>query len=53
MWAKVELDAAVMDGTTLSAGAVAAVKAIANPVDLARRVKERSPHVLLAGSDTV
>src|SRR5579884_3757566 len=45
----VELDAAVMDGTALRAGAVAGVKHIKNPIQLARLVMERSPHVLLAG----
>lgn len=44
-----ELDAAIMDGRTLAAGAVAGVRNVRNPVTLARRVMERSPHVLLAG----
>ena len=44
-----ELDAAVMDGRTRAAGAVAAVARVRNPIDLARFVMERSPHVLLAG----
>lgn len=44
-----ELDAAIMDGATLAAGAVAAVRHIRNPVSLARRVMEQSPHVFLAG----
>jgi beta-aspartyl-peptidase (threonine type) len=42
-----ELDAAVMDGKTLKAGAVASVKRIKNPVSLARLVMEKSPHVML------
>lgn len=46
---KVELDAAIMDGRTLKAGAVAFVKNIRNPVKLARLVMERTEHVLLAG----
>jgi len=43
-----ELDAAVMDGATLRAGAVTCVRRIRNPVLAARAVMERSPHVLLA-----
>ena len=45
----VELDAAIMDGRTRSAGAVAGVSGTRNPVTLARSVMERSPHVFLAG----
>ena len=46
---KPELDAGVMDGATLAAGAVAAVSRIRNPVLAARAVMEKSRHVLLAG----
>lgn len=42
-----EMDAAIMDGRTLQAGAVAAVKHVANPISLARPVMEKTPHVLL------
>jgi len=45
-----ELDAAIMDGRTRAAGAVAGVTATKNPVRLARKVMEDSPHVLLAGA---
>ena len=44
---KVEMDAAIMDGRDLSAGAVAAVSNIANPIQLARLVMAESEHVLL------
>jgi beta-aspartyl-peptidase (threonine type) len=45
----VELDASIMDGATLNAGAVAGVESVRNPILLARRVMEESPHVLLVG----
>jgi beta-aspartyl-peptidase (threonine type) len=44
---KVEMDAAIMDGRDLSAGAVAAVSNIANPIQLARLVMAESEHVML------
>lgn len=44
-----ELDASIMDGKTLSCGAVAGVKTVKNPVSLARLVMEKTPHVLLSG----
>ena len=43
-----ELDASIMEGKTLNAGAVAGVKHIKNPISLARLVMEKSPHVMLA-----
>ncbi|MGB9430526.1 MAG: isoaspartyl peptidase/L-asparaginase [Gammaproteobacteria bacterium] len=47
---RVETDAAIMDGATLKAGAVAAVSGIRNPVKLARKVMDVSAHILLAGT---
>ncbi|MFI4878900.1 MAG: isoaspartyl peptidase/L-asparaginase family protein [Steroidobacterales bacterium] len=45
-----ELDAAIMDGRKLRAGAVASVRHVKNPIDLARRIMEKSRHVLLVGA---
>lgn len=44
-----ELDACVMDGNTLNAGAVAGVSHLRNPILAARLVMERSPHVMMIG----
>ena len=44
-----ELDASIMDGKTLNAGASAGTRTVKNPIDLARAVMEDSPHVLLSG----
>jgi beta-aspartyl-peptidase (threonine type) len=42
-----EMDAAIMDGKTLAAGAVASLKHIKNPISLARLVMEKSGHVMM------
>jgi len=44
-----ELDASIMDGSTLNAGAIAGVKTVKNPINLAREVMINSPHVMLSG----
>ncbi len=44
-----EMDASIMDGATLKAGAVSLVTGIKNPIHLARDVMEKSGHVFLAG----
>src|SRR5262249_37168136 len=46
----VQLDACVMDGRTLSCGAVAGLENVRHPAALARRVMERTPHVFLVGT---
>jgi len=47
---KNELDAAIMDGSDLKAGAVAGVTRTRHPISLARAVMEKSPHVMLIGA---
>ncbi|MGC1632850.1 MAG: isoaspartyl peptidase/L-asparaginase [Gelidibacter sp.] len=46
---KNELDASIMDGKTLNAGASASTTTVKNPINLARAVMENSPHVMLSG----
>ncbi|XP_050415101.2 isoaspartyl peptidase/L-asparaginase [Patella vulgata] len=46
---KVEMDAMIMDGSTLNAGSVGCVNNIANPIKLARMVMEKTDHVLFVG----
>ena len=44
-----EMDASIMNGKTLEAGAIAGVKHVKNPISLARLVMEKSPHVMMTG----
>ncbi|GJQ69062.1 hypothetical protein Trydic_g6226 [Trypoxylus dichotomus] len=46
---EVEMDASIMVGADLSAGAVTIVKDVKNPITLARKVMEKTPHFMLAG----
>lgn len=48
---RMEMDAAIMDGETLSTGAVAGLGGFRNPVVIARQVMDRTDHVLMAGSN--
>lgn len=45
----IELDAAIMDGSTLKAGSIAGVSTIKNPITTARAVMEKSEHVMMVG----
>ena len=47
---KNEMDASIMDGKNLTAGAIAFVRNVKNPIKLARLVMEKTPHVLLAAN---
>jgi isoaspartyl peptidase/L-asparaginase-like protein (Ntn-hydrolase superfamily) len=46
----VELDASIMDGPVSAAGAVSCLRDVVNPVSVARRVMEATPHVMLSGA---
>ena len=45
-----ELDASIMDGKTLNAGASAGTTTVRNPINLARAIMDHSPHVMMAGN---
>lgn len=45
-----ELDASIMDGSNLKAGAICGIKHVRNPIELARAVMEQSDYVLLSGA---
>lgn len=46
---QVEMDALIMEGQRMEAGAVGAIKNIKNPIKLARKVLEITPHILFVG----
>jgi beta-aspartyl-peptidase (threonine type) len=48
-----EMDASIMEGSQLNAGAVAQVNGIKNPISAARLVMEKSPHVMMVGKGAV
>jgi len=48
-----EMDASIMEGKTLYAGAVALVQSIKNPISLARLIMDKSEHVMLAGEGAI
>ncbi|NJE85199.1 asparaginase [Thermococcus sp. CX2] len=50
---KVEMDAAIMRGKTLEAGAVAGIWGVKNPISVARKVMEKTDHVILSGEGAV
>ena len=50
---KNEMDASIMNGKDMSAGAVAGISNVKNPISLAKGVMQKSEHVLLAGNDAI
>lgn len=48
-----EMDAAIMDGFSGNAGAVCGINGVKNPVSLARKVMDESPHVMLTGEGAI